>query len=87
MGMRQPPRLHWRDMFVFALASSSGFTFALFAAVALYPMGPILAELKLGAVREVDTMAEETLRESKPAEHRGFPVLMRLAAEGRCRED
>ena len=50
VGMRLPPRLRWRDMFVIALASSSGFTFALFAAVALYPVGPILAELKLGAV-------------------------------------
>jgi NhaA family Na+:H+ antiporter len=43
-------RLHWRDMVVVALASSGGFTFALFAAVALYPVGPILAELTLGAV-------------------------------------
>lgn len=50
LGMRLPPRLHWREMLVIALASSSGFTFALFAAVALYPVGPILAELKLGAV-------------------------------------
>jgi len=50
LGMRLPPRLHWREMFVIALASSSGFTFTLFAAVALYPVGPILAELKLGAV-------------------------------------
>jgi len=50
LGMRLPPRLHWRDMVVVALASSSGFTFALFAAVALYPVGPILSELTLGAV-------------------------------------
>jgi NhaA family Na+:H+ antiporter len=50
LGMRMPARLHSRDMVVVALASSSGFTFALFAAVALYPAGPILAELTLGAV-------------------------------------
>lgn len=50
LGMRLPPRLHWRDLVVVALAASSGFTFALFAAVALYPAGPILAELTLGAV-------------------------------------
>lgn len=50
LGMRMPPRLHWRDLVVVALAASSGFTFALFAAVALYPAGPILAELTLGAV-------------------------------------
>lgn len=50
LGMRLPRRLHWRDLVVVALAASSGFTFALFAAVALYPVGPILAELTLGAV-------------------------------------
>jgi NhaA family Na+:H+ antiporter len=50
LGMRLPARLHWRDLVVVALAASSGFTFALFAAVALYPAGPILAELTLGAV-------------------------------------
>ena len=50
LGMRLPARLHWRDLIVVALASSSGFAFALFAAVAVYPIGPILAELTLGAV-------------------------------------
>lgn len=50
IGLRLPPRLHWRDLVVVALAASSGFTFALFAAVAVYPVGPILAELTLGAV-------------------------------------
>jgi Na+:H+ antiporter, NhaA family len=50
LGVPLPPRLHWRDLLVVALAASSGFTFALFAAVALYPAGPILAELTLGAV-------------------------------------
>jgi NhaA family Na+:H+ antiporter len=50
VGLRLPARLHWRDLIVVALASSSGFAFALFAAVAVYPIGPILAELKLGAV-------------------------------------
>ena len=50
LGMRLPQRLHWRDLMVVALASTSGFAFALFAAVAIYPIGPILAELTLGAV-------------------------------------
>jgi NhaA family Na+:H+ antiporter len=50
LGLRLPPRLHWRDLVVVALASSSGFAFALFAAVAVYPIGPILSELTLGAV-------------------------------------
>jgi Na+/H+ antiporter NhaA len=50
LGMRLPPRLHWRDVVVVALASSGGFAFALFAAVAVYPIGPTLAQLALGAV-------------------------------------
>ena len=50
VGFHLPARLHWRDLVVVALASGSGFAFALFAAVAIYPIGPILAELKLGAV-------------------------------------
>ena len=50
LGLRWHSRLHWRDLVVVSLASSSGFTFALFAAVAIYPAGPILAELTLGAV-------------------------------------
>jgi Na+/H+ antiporter NhaA len=50
LGVRRQPRLDWRDLVVVALASSSGFTFALFAAVAVYPAGPILSELTLGAM-------------------------------------
>jgi NhaA family Na+:H+ antiporter len=50
LGRHLPARIHWRDLVVVALASSSGFTFALFAAVAVYPAGPILGELTLGAV-------------------------------------
>jgi NhaA family Na+:H+ antiporter len=50
LGMRLPQRLHWRELIVVALASTSGFAFALFAAVAIYPIGPILAELTLGAI-------------------------------------
>ena len=50
LGMRVPPQLRWRELVVVALAASSGFAFALFAAVALYPVGPILAELRLGAI-------------------------------------
>jgi NhaA family Na+:H+ antiporter len=50
LGLRMPGRLHWRELIVVALASTSGFAFALFAAVAVYPVGPILAELTLGAV-------------------------------------
>jgi NhaA family Na+:H+ antiporter len=50
LGLHLPPRLHWRDLIVIALATSGGFTFGLFFATAVFPVGPILAELKIGAV-------------------------------------
>jgi len=50
LGLHLPPRLHWRDLVVVALATSGGFTFGLFFATAVFPVGPILAELKIGAV-------------------------------------
>jgi NhaA family Na+:H+ antiporter len=50
VGLHLPRGLHWRDLAVVALATCGGFAFALFAATAVYPMGPILGELKLGAI-------------------------------------
>jgi NhaA family Na+:H+ antiporter len=50
LGLHLPPRLHWRDLIVIALATSGGFTFGLFFATAVFPVGPILAELKIGTV-------------------------------------
>jgi NhaA family Na+:H+ antiporter len=50
LGLHMPVRLHWRDLVVVALATSSAFAFGLFFATAVVPLGPILAELKLGAV-------------------------------------
>jgi NhaA family Na+:H+ antiporter len=50
LGLHMPVRLHWRDLVVVALATSGGFTFGLFFATAVFPLGPILAELKIGAV-------------------------------------
>jgi Na+:H+ antiporter, NhaA family len=50
IGLHLPRGLHWRDLAVVALATCGGFAFALFAATAVYPMGPILGELKLGAI-------------------------------------
>jgi uncharacterized membrane protein YdjX (TVP38/TMEM64 family) len=38
---------------VIALATSSGFTFALFFATSVMPLGPILGEIKLGALATV----------------------------------
>jgi Na+:H+ antiporter, NhaA family len=50
LGLHLPRGLHWRDLAVVGLATAGGFAFALFFATAVYPMGPILAELKLGAI-------------------------------------
>jgi len=50
LGLRLPIRLHWRDLVVVALATSGGFGFGLFFATAVFPVGPILAELKIGAI-------------------------------------
>ena len=48
-GLHLPRSLGWRELLVTALATSSGFTFALLFATGVMPMGPILDELKLGA--------------------------------------
>ena len=50
LGLHLPARLRWRELTVVALAASSGFTFSLFFATAIFPAGPLLAELKLGAL-------------------------------------
>jgi NhaA family Na+:H+ antiporter len=50
LGLHLPLGLHWRDLVVVALATAGGFTFGLFFATAVFPVGPILAELKIGAV-------------------------------------
>jgi NhaA family Na+:H+ antiporter len=49
-GLHLPRGLHWKDLGIVALATCGGFAFALFAATAVYPMGPVLGELKLGAI-------------------------------------
>lgn len=49
-GLRLPVHLHWRDLIVMSLAASGGFTFALFFAASIIPAGPLLNELKLGAL-------------------------------------
>jgi NhaA family Na+:H+ antiporter len=50
LGFHLPAHLGWREVTVVALTASIGFTFTLFFATALYPAGPTLAQLKLGAV-------------------------------------
>lgn len=43
----------WRELIVVSLAASAGFTFALFFATSVMPPGPLLGELKLGALATV----------------------------------
>jgi Na+:H+ antiporter, NhaA family len=52
-GLRLPARMGWRELVVVALATSSGFTFALFFATGLFPMGPVLSQIKMGALATV----------------------------------
>jgi NhaA family Na+:H+ antiporter len=53
LGLQLPRRVGWRDLVVIALATSSGFTFALFFATGLVAPGPLLGEIKLGALSTV----------------------------------
>jgi NhaA family Na+:H+ antiporter len=50
VGLHLPPRVGWREVIVVALASSSGFTFALFFATSVLPPGAVLTQIKAGAL-------------------------------------
>lgn len=52
-GLHLPRRIGWREIIVIALATSSGFTFALFFATSLLPVGAVLAQIKIGALSTV----------------------------------
>ena len=52
-GLRLPEHLQWRELVVVSLTASAGFTFALFFATSVMPPGPLLSELKLGALSTV----------------------------------
>ena len=52
-GLRLPAHLRWRELIVMSLTASAGFTFALFFATSIMPPGPLLSELKLGALSTV----------------------------------
>jgi NhaA family Na+:H+ antiporter len=52
-GLRLPAHLGWRELIVVALASSIGLTFSLYFAIAMFPAGPLLAQIKLGALLTV----------------------------------
>ena len=49
-GLHLPPRIGWRDVLVAAFATSSGFTFALFYASGLLPMGPVRQQITMGVL-------------------------------------
>jgi NhaA family Na+:H+ antiporter len=49
-GLHLPRRLGWRELIVVACATSSGFTFALFFASGVLPVGAVLQQIKLGAL-------------------------------------
>ena len=50
LGLHLPASLRWRELIVIALATTSGFTFALFAAASLLPPGAVLTQIKIGAL-------------------------------------
>jgi NhaA family Na+:H+ antiporter len=52
-GLRLPRGVGWRDMVVVSIVSGMGFTFALFFATVTLPVGPVLNEVKLGALMTV----------------------------------
>lgn len=52
-GLRMPRHLGWRDVLVMALATTSGFTFALFVTTAILPIGDVLGQVTLGALSTV----------------------------------
>jgi NhaA family Na+:H+ antiporter len=53
MGLHLPRRIGWRGLIVIGLATSSGFAFALFLATGLLAPGPVLTEIKIGALSTV----------------------------------
>ena len=52
-GMHLPRRMHWRDVTVIALATSSGFTFALFTATSFLPAGAVAEQIRLGTLATI----------------------------------
>ncbi|HEX4914919.1 MAG TPA: Na+/H+ antiporter NhaA [Vicinamibacterales bacterium] len=52
-GMRLPKQMQWADVTVAALATTSGFTFALFLATAALPVGAVAQQVTIGALLTV----------------------------------
>jgi len=49
-GLHLPARIRWRDVVVIAFAASIGFSFALLVATQAFGIGPVLVEVKIGAL-------------------------------------
>ena len=49
-GLHLPQRVGWRDVIVVGCMASIGLVFALFFATAVMPLGPLLLEMKMGAL-------------------------------------
>jgi Na+:H+ antiporter, NhaA family len=52
-GLRLPAGVAWKDIIVVAFAAAIGFTVALFFATAAFPAGPVLDQMKMGALLSV----------------------------------
>lgn len=50
LGLRLPRHVGWKELLVVAATASIGFVFALFMSTAVMPFGPVLLELKMGAL-------------------------------------
>jgi NhaA family Na+:H+ antiporter len=50
VGLHLPRRIGWREVVVIAVASSTGFTIALFFATGILSIGPMLSQLTVGAL-------------------------------------
>ncbi len=49
-GLHLPRRVGWRELVVVGCTASIGLVFALFFATAMMPLGPVLLEMKMGAL-------------------------------------
>jgi Na+/H+ antiporter NhaA len=49
-GLHLPQRIGWRELLVVGFAASFGLVFALFFATAVMPLGPLLLQMKMGAL-------------------------------------
>jgi NhaA family Na+:H+ antiporter len=53
LGLRLPARVGWRELIVVAFAVSASVTFGLFFATGVFPIGPALMQVKIGALLTV----------------------------------